>query len=87
MGPLQARPGRLPFPQPLEVLEASTPGQLDAQMIERVSGETEDVELPRFLRYFLAHRDIYAKCRLQQFLQENLLSSYLRVVARRPATD
>ena len=66
-----------------EVLEASTPGQLDVQMIERVLHERPDAQVPRFLRYFLTHRDRYAKRRLQQFLQENLLSSHLRVVARK----
>ncbi len=66
-----------------EILEASTPGQLDVQMIERVLQERPDADVPRFLRYFLKHRDTYAKRRLQQFLQENLLSSHLRVVARK----
>jgi ribosomal protein S27E len=67
-----------------EVLELSTPGQLDVQIVERLAAE-EGVELPRVVRYFMANRDQDAKLRLQQFLQENLLSSHLRVVARRPA--
>jgi hypothetical protein len=66
-----------------EILEASTPGQLDVQMIERVLQEQIDADAPRFLKYFLKQRDIYTKRRLQQFLQENLLSSHLRVVARK----
>ena len=66
-----------------KVLEASTPGQLDVQMVERALQEQPDVEVPRFLRYFLTHRDRFAKRKLQQFLQENLLSSHLRVVARK----
>lgn len=65
------------------VLEASTPGQLDVQMIERALQEQPEADVPRFLRYFLAHRDRYAKRKLQRFLQESLLSSHLRVVARR----
>ena len=68
-----------------EILEASTPGQLDVQMIERVLQERPDADVPRFLRYFLRYRNSYAKRRLQQFLQENLLSSHLRVVARKVA--
>lgn len=68
-----------------EVLEVSTPGQLDLQMIERVLQEQPDANIPRFLRYFLTRRDAYAKRKLQQFLQENLLSSHLRVVARKTA--
>jgi len=66
-----------------EIIEISTPGQIDVQMIERVLNEGVDIEIPRFLRYFFTHRDKYAKHRLQQFLQENLLSSYMRVVARK----
>lgn len=66
-----------------EIVEESTPGQLDVQMIERIIREQPEIELPRFLGYFLRHRDRYAKRRLQQFLQENLLSSYLRIVARK----
>ena len=68
-----------------EILEISTPGQLDVQMIERVLREQPEADAPRFLRYFLGHRDRYAKQRLQQFLQENRLSSHLRVVAKKAA--
>ena len=66
-----------------DVVEISTPGQLDVQMIERMLEEQPDVEVPRFVRYFLAHRDRRAKRSLQQFLQENRLSSHLRLVARK----
>ena len=66
-----------------EILEVSTPGQLDVQMVGRLLHEHPDADIPRFLRYFLTHRDSYAKRRLQQFLQENLLSSHLRIVARK----
>ncbi len=66
-----------------EILEESTPGQLDVQLIERILQEQPDIETPRFLKYFFTHRDRYARRRLQQFLQQNLLSSYLRVVARK----
>jgi hypothetical protein len=66
-----------------EVLEASTPGQLDVQMVERISSNKKDVLLPRFLRYFFAQRDVHVKQKLQKFIQENRLSSYLRVVARK----
>jgi hypothetical protein len=68
-----------------ELVEVSTPGQLDIQMIERIWREQPELDLPRFLRYFLAQRDRQAKSRLQQFLQANLLSSHLRVVAKRAA--
>jgi len=66
-----------------EVLEESTPGQLDVQMIERILRDKEDLHVPRFLNYFLTHRDVHAKQKLQKFIQENRLSSHLRVVARK----
>lgn len=66
-----------------EIIEASTPGQLDVQIIERVWREQPQVELPRFLRYFLANRDQPARQQLQQFLQQNRLSSHLRLVAKK----
>jgi hypothetical protein len=66
-----------------EIMEISTPGQLDVQMIERVFRSQEQNCIPYFLQYFLRYRDSFAKNRLQQFLQENLLSSHLRIVAKK----
>jgi hypothetical protein len=66
-----------------EVVEESTPGQLDVQLVEKVLKERPDADVPRFLKYFLTHRDRQARERLQQLLQENLLSSHLRIVARK----
>ena len=66
-----------------ELLEISTPGQLDVQMIERVFSGDSQACVPYFIKYFLKHRDSFAKNRLQQFLQENLLSSHLRIVAKK----
>lgn len=68
-----------------EVLEASTPGQLDVQMVERILRDQKEVKIPRFLKYFLTNRDLHAKRKLQQFIQENRLSSHLRVVAKKKA--
>lgn len=70
-----------------EILEISTPGQLDVELVERVLNERPDLEAPRFLRYLLTHRDEHTKTGLQQFLQQHLLSSHLRVIARKPAND
>jgi hypothetical protein len=71
--------GRIGF----DIVELSTPGQLDVQMIERMLEERPSMDVPRFVRYFLEHRDRHAKRRLQHFLQENRLSSHLRLVARK----
>ena len=69
-----------------EITELSTPGQLDLQIIQRVCKEKEDVSIPRFLTYFFENRDRHAFQRFQNFLQENLLSSFMRVVARKPVS-
>lgn len=66
-----------------EILEVSTPGQLDVQMVERVLHQQKMTYIPYFIKYFLKHRSEFEKNRLQQFLQENLLSSHLRIVAKK----
>lgn len=70
-----------------EILEISTPGQLDVQMIERVFSGDNQACVPYFIKYFLKYRDSFAKNRLQQFLQENLLSSHLRIVAKKNSVE
>jgi ribosomal protein L37AE/L43A len=75
-----------------EIVEMSTPGQLDVEVVERGLGAhgepagdgagSPDADT-RFFRYFFAHRDRDAKARLQHFLQQQLLSSHLRILARK----
>lgn len=66
-----------------EILEISTPGQLDVELVERTLAEHPEIDVPRFLRYLFEHRGRDTKARLQQFLQQHLLSSHLRVIARK----
>lgn len=66
-----------------EILEISTPGQLDVELVERTLAENPAIDVPRFLRYLFEHRGRDTKARLQQFLQQHLLSSHLRVIARK----
>lgn len=65
------------------IRELSTPGQLDVQLLEKAVSENSKIELPRWVEYFLNQRDDFAKIKLQTFLQENLLSSNLRLVAQK----
>jgi len=65
------------------IQELSTPGQLDVQLLEKAIRENSKLELPRWIDYFINNRDQYAKVKLQTFLQENLLSSNLRLVAKK----
>lgn len=66
----------------LELLELTTPGMLDVQLVRAA-----EHDLPRnryFQRYLLAHGSPEMDERLQLFLQQNNLSSHMRVVARKP---
>jgi hypothetical protein len=65
-----------------EILEFSTPGQLDVQVVQRLRKERGAV-LPRFLEYLLTHRDALCHEKFQDFIQEQRLSSHLRLIARK----
>jgi SAM-dependent methyltransferase len=67
-----------------ELVELSTPGLLDVQIVQRAREEHADVPLPRFLEYFFSRSDELGPERLQAFLQDNRLSSHMRVVAKKP---
>jgi len=64
-----------------EILELTTPGLLDVQLVQN-AGEKIPVN-QRFQRYLMT-RDEHVKERFQGFLQQNNLSSHLRVVAKKP---
>ena len=80
IGALLARAG-------FRVVELSTPGQLDVQLIGKTLDENPEAQIPRFVRYLFTHRDDRTRERLQRFLQENLLSSHLRVVGVKEVSD
>ena len=65
-----------------EILEFSTPGQLDVQVVQRLRTEKGAV-LPRFLEYLLSHRDATCHEKFQDFIQEQRLSSHMRLIARK----
>lgn len=71
-----------------ELLELSTPGLLDVQIVQRAWQQQAEAgsawAIPRFLDYFFSRADEQGPERLQAFLQENRLSSHMRVVARKP---
>jgi hypothetical protein len=66
-----------------ELLELSTPGQLDVEMVLEASKSDESIQLPSFVKYVLEHRSDETLNDLQAFLQRNRLSSHVRVAARR----
>ena len=74
MNTLLERPG-------FEVLEMSTPGQLDVQVVSRSLGQSEDWVDQRLLRLLALNGERNKQRDLQHFLQKHLLSSHMRVVA------
>jgi len=66
-----------------EVLELSTPGELDVDIVRNTVKEDPSVVLPRFIRYLTDDSRTELGASLQRFLQANLLSSHIRVIARK----
>lgn len=66
-----------------EVIELSTPGRVDVEIVRSTLESNPDVSIPEFIKYLLKNRDEKTWHSLQDFLQRNRLSSYLRVAARK----
>lgn len=66
-----------------EIIELSTPGQLDVELVKNAMENNDKLNVPRFISYFLRNRDENAHRSFQEFLQQFKLSSHVRVAARR----
>ena len=66
-----------------EILELSTPGRLDAQIVQKALRENPDLMVGGFWEYILKNRDEKTWLNLQDFLQLNRLSSHVRIAARK----
>ena len=66
-----------------ELIELSTPGRLDVEIVRQIINSCEDVGVDPFWKYFFNFRDKHALHSLQTFLQMNLLSSHVRIAARK----
>jgi hypothetical protein len=66
-----------------EVVEFSTPGQLDVQFVNEALKLDPSIEVPEFFRHMLNERDELTHHDFQNFLQKNRLSSHLRLAARK----
>ena len=66
-----------------EIIELSTPGQLDVELVKNAMQNNDKLKVPRFISYFLKNRDKNAHRSFQEFLQQFKLSSHVRVAARR----
>lgn len=67
----------------LECLEFSTPGILDVEIVAKVMERYPDFHIPKFFEYIVKNRDEECKTNFQEFLQNNLLSSYGRILVRK----
>ena len=65
-----------------DVLEVSTPGQLDWDIVECAAKE-KDIDLEKFWNFLAKKGSRAAKEQLQDWLCRNNLSSHMRIVARR----
>jgi hypothetical protein len=65
------------------LLELSTPGMFDVEIIRRTMSSTPEAEWPRALRALVEHTDVGEQRRLIEYLQSRRLTSFARVVARR----
>lgn len=70
-----------------DVVETSTPGQLDVQLVEEALRVNPDLALPAFARFLVTARGQAAHDDFQTFLQKHRLSSHLRLAARKKAGE
>ncbi len=70
--------------QGFETLEFSTPGVFDVEAVQRAIQKEPEAPWPRFIRYVLERRDEDAMNGLQEYLQRYRLSSFARMVLRKP---
>ena len=65
-----------------QVVEVSTPGQLDVDIVGNLAKEDPNIKLPRFVSQLVHEATDEAREAFQRFLQEQKLSSHIRIVAR-----
>lgn len=66
-----------------EIVELSTPGQLDVELVKNSFKNDKSIDLSRFMSYLIEKRDEYAHRSFQEFLQHYNLSSHVRIAARK----
>ena len=64
-----------------EIIEVSTPGRLDVEIVKKAYERNLDIPLHPFWQYLFHNRDINALHSLQEYLQQYQLSSHVRIAA------
>lgn len=64
-----------------EILELSTPGQLDVDLIAQAMADKPDIEVPRFVRNCIVGGGDRVRRDFQFFLQQHRMSSHVRILA------
>jgi ribosomal protein S27E len=65
------------------IVEFSTPGQLDVEIVAHAAADNPELVLPPFVDELIRHRGTEVHRAFQQFLQEARLSSHVRITARK----
>lgn len=66
-----------------EILELSTPGRLDAEIVKNTLANQPNLKIDPFWKYVFKHRGDETVHSLQEFLQLNQLSSHVRIAAQK----
>jgi hypothetical protein len=64
-----------------EIIEVSTPGRLDVEIVKRVYEKNPGIPLDSFWKYIFNNRDANALHSFQEYLQQFRLSSHVRIAA------
>ena len=64
-----------------EVIELSTPGRLDVEIVKRAYEKDPNIPLDSFWKYIFDSRDANALHSFQEYLQQFRLSSHVRIAA------
>lgn len=64
-----------------EIIEVSTPGRLDVEIVKRTYKNNPDIPLDPLWKYLFLYRDENALHSLQEYLQQFQLSSHVRIAA------
>jgi 2-polyprenyl-3-methyl-5-hydroxy-6-metoxy-1,4-benzoquinol methylase len=64
-----------------DVIEVTTPGELDVDIVRNIVNEDPEIGIPRFVRQIISSSDA-VRSDFQSFLKRNGMSSHMRVIAK-----